>query len=69
MAMKIESKAAYIGTVMNELTDLRIDLVLTDILRMIEASRVEGGDAGLRRKDPGVSVPCSSAYASSRQVK
>jgi len=43
MAIKIESRAAYIGTVMNALTDFPMTLALAEIFRHMERSRVEGG--------------------------
>lgn len=43
MAIKIESKAAYIGTVMKLLTDLRTVFDFAWNLRQYDLARVEGG--------------------------
>lgn len=43
MAMKIESKAAYIGTVMKLLTALSVAFDLVWSLRQNDLSRVDGG--------------------------
>jgi len=59
MAIKIESRAAYIGTVMKALTDFKIALPLVLNLREKAANLVVGG-AGCsrrRRNDPGVRDP------------
>ena len=59
MAIKIESRAAYIGTVMKALTDFKKALPLVRNLREKAANLVVGG-AGCsrrRRNDPGVRDP------------
>lgn len=45
MAMKIESKAAYMGTVMKALTDLSVDFAFVWNFRQIDLIRVDGGVA------------------------
>jgi hypothetical protein len=59
MAIKIESKAAYIGTVMKALTDFKNALPLVWNLREKAANLVEGGVgcSPRRRNDPGVRDP------------
>jgi hypothetical protein len=59
MAIKIESRAAYIGTVMKALTDFKIALPLVWNLREKAANLVAGGFACSRRRrnDPGVRDP------------
>jgi hypothetical protein len=43
MAMKIDNRAAYIGTVINALTDLPKALARVENLRQKDLSLVEGG--------------------------
>lgn len=43
MAIKIDKSAAYIGTVMNALTDLPTALALVENWRQKDLSLVEGG--------------------------
>jgi len=59
MAIKIESRAAYIGTVMKALTDFKKLLLFVENLRQKAANLVEGGVGCSRRRrnDPGVSEP------------
>lgn len=59
MAIKIESKAAYIGTVMKALTDFKKALPFVWNWRLNAANLVEGGVGCSRRRrnDPGVRDP------------
>jgi hypothetical protein len=59
MAMKIESSAAYIGTVMKALTDFKKALPFVWNLRQKAANLVAGGVGCSRRRrsDPGVRDP------------
>jgi len=60
MAIKIESRAAYIGTVMKALTDFKKALPFVWNWRLNAANLVAGGVgcSRLRRNDPGVRDPC-----------
>jgi len=68
MAIKIESKAAYIGTVMNALTDFMMAFPLVWNLRQKAANLVEGGVGCSRRRrnEPGVSDPYHQHLASAK---
>lgn len=59
MAIKIDKRAAYIGTVMNALTDFPTALALVENRRQKDLNLVDGGVGWARRrfKDPGVNVP------------
>jgi hypothetical protein len=59
MAIKIESRAAYMGTVMKALTDFPTALLLAVNFRQKAANLVAGGEGCSRRRrnDPGVKDP------------